>query len=206
MSYRLLRWLLSANRAHLRPLDGPEVIREIPCQKQFMLVTGTAEREAKFQQMKRDAAKDGSAGSFFAFHGSSADNWHGILHLGLKNMSGSKYMTSGKAFGSGIYMAEKLSVALLYAKRTSKPHWPKARNTGEAVIVAVCEVVPRKLNTWEQNSQQYFVVPDEECVATRYLLINPDIARSGKSDVSAKDIADRLHEKTAMSEGPMAFY
>lgn len=38
--------------------------------------------------MKRDAALDGSTGSFFAFHGSSADNWHGILHLGLKNMSG----------------------------------------------------------------------------------------------------------------------
>ena len=49
---------------------------------------GTAEREAKFQQMKRDAARNGGAGSFFAFHGSPAENWHGILHLGLKNISG----------------------------------------------------------------------------------------------------------------------
>ncbi|CAN0353279.1 unnamed protein product, partial [Ectocarpus sp. 8 AP-2014] len=40
LAYRLLRWLLSANRAHLRPLRDWELIPEIPCQKQFTLVTG----------------------------------------------------------------------------------------------------------------------------------------------------------------------
>ena len=52
-------------------------------------------------------------------------------------------MTAGKAYGSGIYMAEKLSVALGYAQRTARKHWPNACNTGRAVIVAVCEVVDR---------------------------------------------------------------
>ncbi|CAN0444527.1 unnamed protein product, partial [Ectocarpus sp. 12 AP-2014] len=92
LSYPLLRWLLSANRAHLRPLRGSELIPEIPCEKQFMLVTGTAEREAKFQTMKRIAGSRRSGGSgtgsFYAFHGSKPDNWHGILHMGLRNMSG----------------------------------------------------------------------------------------------------------------------
>lgn len=55
-------------------------------------IKGTAEREAKFQSMKREAARlSGTRGSFFAFHGSGADNWHGILHDGLKNMSGEFY-------------------------------------------------------------------------------------------------------------------
>lgn len=50
---------------------------------------GTAEREVRFQQMKQEvAAAGGGTGSFFAFHGSGPGNWHGILHLGLKNMSG----------------------------------------------------------------------------------------------------------------------
>ena len=31
---------LSRNRAHLRPLSEREVISEIPCEKQFVLVTG----------------------------------------------------------------------------------------------------------------------------------------------------------------------
>ncbi|CAN0416965.1 unnamed protein product, partial [Ectocarpus sp. 12 AP-2014] len=47
LAYRLLRWLLSANRAHLRPLRECELIREIPCQKQFTLVTG--ESQSKFR-------------------------------------------------------------------------------------------------------------------------------------------------------------
>lgn len=34
--------LMHRNRAHLRPLRGSELIPEIPCEKQFMLVTGTA--------------------------------------------------------------------------------------------------------------------------------------------------------------------
>lgn len=53
-------------------------------------LTGTAEREARFQTMKQEAAaaNGGGTGSFFAFHGSGPGNWHGILHMGLKNMSG----------------------------------------------------------------------------------------------------------------------
>lgn len=38
--------------------------------------------------MKRIAARSGGTGSFFAFHGSKPENWHGILHMGLRNMSG----------------------------------------------------------------------------------------------------------------------
>ncbi|CAN0561575.1 unnamed protein product, partial [Ectocarpus sp. 12 AP-2014] len=101
LAYRLLRWLLSANRAHLRPLRECELIREIPCQKQFTLVTGTAEREARFQVLKREAALlsggGTGTGSFYAFHGSRPGNWHGILQEGLKNMSGSRWMSTGAA-------------------------------------------------------------------------------------------------------------
>ncbi|CAN0169584.1 unnamed protein product, partial [Hapterophycus canaliculatus] len=132
------------NRAHLRPLRGSELIQEIPCFKQFMLVTGTAEREARFQTMKRMAAKNGGTGSFFAFHGSKSENWHGILHMGLRNMSGTKFMTAGAAYGHGIYMANQLSVSLHYANRgASGGHWPLATTKGEATIVAVCEVIDK---------------------------------------------------------------
>lgn len=49
---------------------------------------GTAERESKFQEMKRAAARaSGGTGSFLAFHGSRPEHWHGILQEGLKNMS-----------------------------------------------------------------------------------------------------------------------
>jgi hypothetical protein len=54
-------------------------------------------------------------GHFFAFHGSDTCNWHSILRTGLKNMSNTKFMTSGAAYGSGIYMATDSGTSLGYA-------------------------------------------------------------------------------------------
>ncbi|CAB1098736.1 unnamed protein product [Ectocarpus sp. CCAP 1310/34] len=188
LAYRLLRWLLSANRAHLRPLREWELIPEIPCQKQFTLVTGTAEREARFQALKREAAllsRGGTGtGSFYAFHGSGPGNWHGILQEGLKNMSGSRWMSTGAAMGSGIYMANQLSVSLGYAGGrggTCSGHWPNAERVGgqNPVIVAVCEVIDRESYKIRGRNAGYYVVPDEECVATRFLLINPRAGYGG---------------------------
>ncbi|CAM9719108.1 unnamed protein product [Ectocarpus sp. 4 AP-2014] len=189
LAYRLLRWLLSANRAHLRPLRGRELIPEIPCQKQFTLVTGNAEREARFQALKREAALlsggGTGTGSFYAFHGSGSGNWHGILQEGLKNMSGSRWMSSGAAMGSGIYMANQLSVSLGYAGGgrggSCSGHWPNAERVGgqNPVIVAICEVIDRESYKTRGRNAGYYVVPDEECVATRFLLINPRAGHGG---------------------------
>ncbi|CAM9168669.1 unnamed protein product [Ectocarpus fasciculatus] len=201
LSYPLLRWLLSANRAHLRPLRGSELIPEIPCEKQFMLVTGTAEREAKFQKMKRIAGSRRSGGSgtgsFYAFHGSKPDNWHGILHMGLRNMSGTKYQSYGASYGKGIYMAEALGVSLKYAGMHSNgegsgSHWPLSYMDGSAVIVAVCEVIDKE-ECRQAHGPKYYVVPDEECVATRYLLINPKLSDGVETKITAGDLTIPSH-------------
>eukprot|EP00903_Cladosiphon_okamuranus_P021144 g19422.t2 len=207
LAYRLLRWLLSANRAHLRPLQGSELIKEIPCDKQFMLVTGTAERESRFQQMKQEvAAATGGTGSFFAFHGSGSGNWHGILQLGLKNMSGSRWMSTGAAMGNGIYMADHLAVSCGYAGGRGRGggggHWPRSatRLDGNPVIVAVCEVINReeyKCKGHRAISAGYYVVPDEEAVSTRFLLINP----SNSTGITASGLTINLAGKEHWAQG-----
>ncbi|CBJ27948.1 conserved unknown protein [Ectocarpus siliculosus] len=89
LSYPLLEWLLStAHGGQLHLLKEAEAIEGISCKNQFVL-TDTSEREERFQAMKREAAASSNGtGSFFAFHGSAPGNWHGILRLGIKNMSG----------------------------------------------------------------------------------------------------------------------
>eukprot|EP00903_Cladosiphon_okamuranus_P021150 g19426.t1 len=195
LAYLLLRWLLSANRAHLRPLEKKELIPEIPCEKQFMLVTGTADRETRFQTMKRrEAMRTGGTGSFYAFHGSKPNNWHGILHMGLRNMSGTKYMSTGQAYGSGIYMADQLQVSLTYAgvggTGPGSSHWPlssSGSNSTQAVIVAVCEVIDKEENR-KTHGPKYFVIPEEESVATRFLLINPTLSVVQAATISASNL------------------
>lgn len=75
-----------------------------------------------------------------------SSSWFVILLLLL--LQGSKWMSSGAAMGSGIYMANQLSVSLGYAGGRGGScggHWPNAERVGgqNPVIVAICEVIDR---------------------------------------------------------------
>ncbi|CAB1096092.1 unnamed protein product [Ectocarpus sp. CCAP 1310/34] len=120
--YPLLEWLLSTiHGGHLHLLKEAEAIEGVSCKKQFVL-TDTSAREERFQAMKREAAASSNGtGSLFAFHGSAPGNWHGILRLGIKNMSGSKYMSNGLVCGKGIYMSRTLGASLSYTLEVHRP-------------------------------------------------------------------------------------
>lgn len=64
---------------------------------QYMLLTSTPEKEARYAALKK------TYGSFMAFHGSPMENWHSILHNGLRNMS------KNCCFGRLCYQADTLS-------------------------------------------------------------------------------------------------
>ncbi|CAM9168896.1 unnamed protein product [Ectocarpus fasciculatus] len=271
--YPLLEWLLSTiHGGHLHLLREAEAIQGVSCKKQFVL-TDTSEREKHFQAMKREAAASSNGtGSFFAFHGSAPGNWHGILRLGIKNMSGSEYMSNGAVKGKGIYMGCTLSASLSYTRDVHRPVMrnkpgstkatpataarPKATNRGivaavaraasrvfsrvttkssgaaasstaanatsataaapgfsgspstqgvasggrgghgnrvnppavnapkAPAIIAVCEVIDRPEY---KRDNRLLVIPDESCVATRFLLLDPSGAsvRLANGDLAA---------------------
>ena len=54
------------------------------------------------------------------FHGSPSYNWHSILRNGLRNMSHTTRMTSGAAYGNGVYLTNALSLAKMYAVSNDK--------------------------------------------------------------------------------------
>jgi hypothetical protein len=79
---------------------------------QYMLLTSTPEKEARFAALKKKCVAPSPRGclqtasgttivlltrlwfarhgSFMAFHGSPMENWHSILRNGLRNMSTSR--------------------------------------------------------------------------------------------------------------------
>jgi len=175
--YPLLRWILTSNRAHIRPLTEKERIPELKTQYQFVLLSSNPDREAKFQNFKRVAAgmnrffperglPPGPGGSCFAYHGSSTGNWHSILRTGLKNMSGTAYMTTGAAYGPGIYMAKDSSTSFGYCRDVGG--WSKSMY-GQLICLSVCEVVKQRC----LNEKVYYVVPNEDTVTTRFLCVYP---------------------------------
>jgi len=80
---------------------------------QFILRSATPEKEKSFQDCKV------RKGSIHAFHGSSFSNWHCILRIGLKNYSGTEFMSCGAAYGNGIYLAPNCGTSFGYAGAVS---------------------------------------------------------------------------------------
>lgn len=86
----------------------------------------------------------------FLFHGSSLQNWHSILRLGLKNFSNTKYMSHGAAYGPGVYFSNNINVSSQYTKRyaiaacqtgtESKWRYSKTMDSNDT-CVAICEII-----------------------------------------------------------------
>ncbi|GBG27863.1 Poly ADP-ribose polymerase 6 [Hondaea fermentalgiana] len=138
--YSLLGWIIGGGcRSFLRCLEPDEEIPGLSTICQFQVLS-PAEKEARFRHLQR------KHGTFLAFHGSPAGNWHSIVRLGLKNFSShSKYRRHGASYGNGIYLAEQTSTTSSYIK-SGNVNWSGSKllpnvHSGQFLCQAVCEVV-----------------------------------------------------------------
>lgn len=89
----------------------------------------------------RGGGESGGAGRFLAFHGSAVQHWWGILHRELEvTPDDPATVETGRAYGQGVYCAEKFDVAASFAPgvigRPEPPGWG-----GVDSVVGVFEVV-----------------------------------------------------------------
>ena len=174
----LLRWLITSNRSYIRYVPEEERIPELGDAVQFMVVNGTPAKTARFRSALSNAPKP----SRFAFHGSGTENWHSILRTGLKNMSHTKYMTTGAAYGSGIYLADNIQTSLGYSQIMSG--WKNSMFGPRLQILGLAEIAERR---GVQLTGDILVVNDEDCVSLRYLIVYTTYC-SEKRSISASTL------------------
>jgi hypothetical protein len=161
-AFRLLKWVLLSNMAHLITIPDCLRLTQFPCAVQFMTLLANPHAEARFAQLE---AKHGSG---FLWHGSSGARWHPILRNGLKNASGTGLMANGASLGSGIYMARNSATSWDYSA-PGKNHY-RASALGPAVhAIALCEVA---LVPTLHDHEWAHVLEDEEAVIVRFLFVN----------------------------------
>eukprot|EP01114_Cavostelium_apophysatum_P019380 TRINITY_DN6231_c0_g1_i1.p1 TRINITY_DN6231_c0_g1~~TRINITY_DN6231_c0_g1_i1.p1 ORF type:complete len:564 (-),score=140.41 TRINITY_DN6231_c0_g1_i1:26-1717(-) len=162
LAFPLLRWIITSNRAHLAKCEPADKIEEMKTEHQYVFLSSPPEKEAKFQRLKKEK------GSFWAFHGSQFSNWHSILRIGLKNYSNTALMSTGAAYGAGIYLAGTSQVSFGYAR--AQPGWNKSRFSKKGYsslqCLALCEVINAGY-----TAKPYYVIPEEDHVMTRYFFI-----------------------------------
>jgi len=159
--FPLLRWIITSNRAYLVRLDPKERITEMGTEYQYMFLSSPPEKESKFQKLKKEK------GTFWAFHGSGFSNWHSILRIGLKNYSNTAMMSTGAAYGAGIYLSPMSATSLGYAR--SQQGWTKssfAKKGNYIQCICLCEVID-----CSYKANPHYVIPEEDHVMTRYFFI-----------------------------------
>jgi len=204
---QLLSWVWDSNRSYILALEQHDRIREFNTPFQYLLLSAPPEQETAFQKLKK------KHGFMFCFHGSIAANWHCILRQGLKNASGTKLMSSGQAYGPGIYLARDSGTSASYSgiMHATRGYGTRsgtgagaAKNEGTGrrlhnpeslMMLAVCEValVPSLKN---EHHHSIVVCPEEAAVVTRFLLVYNDKAIPNVNLQSDKQLHSELSALT----------
>ncbi|EMD36029.1 hypothetical protein CERSUDRAFT_156784 [Gelatoporia subvermispora B] len=172
-SWVILRWCISSCTAHLEELTSEEDLvqnigKPYSSWRQFRFSVGAPDAEAKFRAAVISAQQQDANTvlypSLFAFHGSSAKNWHSIIHHGLWY----KIVTNGRAYGDGVYFAKDGMVSSSAYAIPAVSKW-KNGNITIGRCMALAEIV--NLPSSFTSSDPYFVVPHTEWIVCRYLLV-----------------------------------
>jgi hypothetical protein len=121
---------------------------------------------------------------WYLFHGSPLGNWHSILRTGIKNMSGTRFMSVGAVLGPGVYLANDIRISLSYGMSRShvsyaasnnstaihndesKKHGKKYDDITSCIAVVEILVDPEKYC----KGGDVYVIPDDTILFPRYLL------------------------------------
>jgi len=115
--------------------------------------------------------------AYYLFHGSPIGCWHGILRNGIKNVSNTKLMTTGAAFGAGVYLSDNFDISHMYGiDRFSKL---------QTLTVGVIQV-KHNITNYRKGGGIY-VVPDDSELLLKYLIVI--VGGCGKT----KDIKSLTH-------------
>lgn len=168
----LLKWLCTSNRAYLRLLKEEERFPELNTPYQFVFANASPDKEHEFQKLKEKVGKqrkrEGVPATIQAWHGSGFGNWHSIMRLGLKNLSNTKWMSAGAAYGAGIYLSPNFGTSLGYSRGSGG--WTSSELGQGLQAMALCELInDKKL----PKPNPHYVIKNEEWVMTRFFFIFP---------------------------------
>lgn len=122
----------------------------------------------------------------YLFHGSSIGNWYSILRNGLKNCSNTKLMANGAVHGSGIYLSDSYHMSFGYS-------------SGALYVIGVVQIYepPEKYI----KTTGIYVVPKEEDVLLRYLLVQKDrINSSVMAQISSYFTSCKVREESIIAK------
>jgi ubiquitin-protein ligase len=158
--YSIIRFFIKTNKIQLIHSNllsdiqnGNQLPNNIQEITQFMIKHGNDKENEFSSEFKKH-------GSLFLYHGSSYENWYSIMRNGIKICSGTKLMTAGKAYGSGVYLSDDINYSIRYSQ-------------GKHIVMGIFELINNPQHY--KKTKEIYVVNDENMLLLRYILIIPNI-------------------------------
>jgi len=180
MAYKFLQFVLGSNRLLLERVVLPEhLLPDLPRQvAQFAVVQNSPAVEVRFEECCATAAgafgaahrSAGPCRRRYAYHGSPLFKWYSIIRNGLRVLSRTALMSTGAAFGDGIYLATNPEQAAHYCQGFGGSSYPCG--LGAALqILGLVEYVDDPVWCTHYPLQGIVTVSEPEAVRIRYLLV-----------------------------------
>lgn len=159
--FKLVRWILNSAAGFLVEVQDPEFLAAVGIPRIFLFHPDNHDKLARFDALK--ARSDVSV--TYAFHGSRGFNWFSILRDGLLKASHTPLMSTGAAYGSGIYLGKEFMTSLTYC---GDPETATSRSLGCGWrCMGLCEIA----HTAAEDRGTMFVVEEADRVLLRALLV-----------------------------------
>jgi ubiquitin-protein ligase len=174
--YKLIKFVLQSNKSRV------ELESEVKNKYSIYKFTHELDVENKFKTKSET----------FLFHGSPIENWYSIIRNGLKITSHTNLMTTGAAYGNGLYFSNDINLSYGYCKMNKQ---------GFIGVYQLYDDISKYKKTGN-----IFVVNDSNIVLLRYLIhleSNLDSAMgtklnsyfNGLLQINTKEITTKVNSK-----------
>lgn len=156
----------------------------------------------QLSELPRDLV-DGSGQRVLAFHGTSMDNIHSILHHGLLNASGTRLERTGYVFGKGIYFSSEPHVAFAFSLPTDC--WRHSALGQRLRCLLACSVQhEHALGTHNTDlvPDKYLLVERMDAVQIHFLFVYVDAAPTPAEPPAAPGAAVAAHAPAPQQQAP----
>ncbi|PLB38650.1 putative ubiquitin conjugating enzyme [Aspergillus candidus] len=174
----VLKWIVASNLSCIMlDEDTEHQVSGVDKYLQFRLAQGSPDKEKRFVRAVKDntVTSNLSHPTLFAWHGSPVENWHSILREGLR-FDGIRH---GRAYGNGVYMAQKFETSQSYCTHEVAIPTVLEDKTGTSwcnsalgiqMAVSLNEVV-NSPKAFVHCSKFCYVVSQLDWIQTRYLFV-----------------------------------
>ena len=185
--YEFIKFLIKSNKTILKPYQFFNTKKNIFDEEKIHNVLKTKEilsLQIQYDNLTEDKFK--TICPNYLFHGSPLSNWYSILKNGVKNLSNTKLMACGAAYGSGVYLSDTLSVSLSYGI----DKYCKLNKCVIGVVQVLDDIEKHK------KSQSIYVVENDSILLLRYIIIMNSSNAEKVTNYFMKEIKQKIEANT----------